>query len=262
MLPAMTCSRFSDSIDIKLTDGSVLRGTISFTDETCANGPSVVFAHGLGSARSGEKAQALEAECGIRGWNFAAFDFRGHGHSDGSLLELSGSRLIEDLEAVARTIILRAGEPLFLFGSSMGGWTAAWVAARNPERIAACAFVAPAFRMLEWNGLGERERLEWSRTGSLQIGSETSVMELGSGMLHDAAVYPYETLLNQFHTRTLIFHGMQDDLVPFSDSVDFASRCAAVDVELRVIKDGDHRLNSHKAGIARAACVFFSEGCQ
>ena len=261
MLSAMTHARGSETVEIQLTDGSVLRGMLSFAETTAGKTPSVVFAHGLGSTRSGEKAQALETECGRRGWNFAAFDFRGHGQSDGNLLGLSGSCLIEDLEAITRMVAMRIGGPLFLVGSSMGGWTAAWVAARNPERIVACAFVAPAFRFMEWNTLSERERQDWRRTGRIRIGSEPAVMELGSGLLQESALYPYEVLLHRFRTRSLVFHGMQDDLIPYSDSIDFAARCAAADVESRVLKDGDHRLNSHKSMIARAACEFFSAGC-
>ena len=260
MLIAMIHARRRDSIEVQLREGSVLRGALSFTEGTSGKVPSVVFAHGLGSTGSGEKAQALEAECGSRCWNFASFDFRGHGQSDETLLELSGSRLIEDLEAITRMVTSRAGGPLFLFGSSMGGWTAVWVAARYPERIAACALVAPALRFLEWNKLSEQEREDWRRTGRIRIGSDPDAMELGCGLLQEAALYPYEILLNRFRTRSLIFHGMHDDLVPFSDSIDFASRCAAADVELRMFKDGDHRLNSHKTGISRAACEFFWAG--
>src|SRR5688572_7186321 len=42
---------------------------------------AVVWVHGFGSHRGGEKAETVRAECARRGWTFAAFDFRGHGES-------------------------------------------------------------------------------------------------------------------------------------------------------------------------------------
>ena len=60
----------------------------------------VVWVHGFGSHRGGEKAAAVRAECGRRGWAFAAFDFRGHGQSGGAMHELRASGLLEDLAVV------------------------------------------------------------------------------------------------------------------------------------------------------------------
>ncbi len=50
-----------------------------------------------------------------------------------------------------------------------------------------------------------------------------------------------------------------DHHVPYSESVDFTARCSSVKVELRLLKDGDHRMNLHKSEIARAACGFFAD---
>src|SRR5438309_2031834 len=59
---------------------------------------AVVYVHGFGASRIGEKPKALEQACARRRWTFVAFDFRGHGASTGSMLELKGSGLLEDLE--------------------------------------------------------------------------------------------------------------------------------------------------------------------
>ena len=45
-------------------------------------------------AGNGEKTQAVEAACAARGWAFAAFDFRGHGTSAGTMLDLRPSGLL------------------------------------------------------------------------------------------------------------------------------------------------------------------------
>src|SRR6478736_1114181 len=61
---------------------------------------AVVWVHGFGSHRGGEKSEAIQAECARRGWAFAAFDFRSHGDSSGEMHELRASRLVEDLASV------------------------------------------------------------------------------------------------------------------------------------------------------------------
>lgn len=174
------------------------------------------------------------------------------------MLELRGSRLLEDLDAITRAVAERAGGPLCLFGSSMGGWAAAWFAARNPDRIAACAFVAPAFSFLEWNGLSQAERDEWQRTGRYRVRNEFVDLAIGYELAAEAADFKIEALATQFRTPLIIFHGMADNLVPYTQSIEFAARCAATDVELIITKSGDHRMNLEKEKIARAACDFFA----
>src|SRR5262249_19661437 len=113
-------------IRLPLPAGGELDGYLSFLG---APGPdAVLYAHGFGSTRGGIKADALEAACVRRGWPFAAFDFRGHGRSGGSLLELRGSGLLDDLAAVADHLEGRGIRRLFPVGSSMGGWAASWFA--------------------------------------------------------------------------------------------------------------------------------------
>src|SRR5262245_21499037 len=113
--------RRTEKLELTAPDGQKLRGIFSHSlSDTPA--PVVVFAHGFGSVCCGEKSVALEAECARRGWAFAACDFRGHGESDGTMTDLRGGRLIEDLDAVTREAMNRSGGPLFLVGSSMGGW--------------------------------------------------------------------------------------------------------------------------------------------
>ena len=193
-----------------------------------------------------------------RNWTFIACDFRGHGDSDGVMNELLGSRLLEDLYAIVREAQKRAGGKLFLFGSSMGGWASAWFAARFPTQVAACAFVAPAFRFLEWRNLTEAERAEWQRTGRRRVKNEFVDVEISYDLTAEANHFKFETLAANFITPSIIFHGMADGIVPYSVSIDFASSCATKEIDLVIIKGGDHRLNRNGKKLAQAACDFFS----
>ncbi|MEP7341014.1 MAG: alpha/beta fold hydrolase [Acidobacteriota bacterium] len=261
----MMQERRIDKLELKMPDGQMLRGDFHYTPPTLPDlnaepSPVVVFAHGFGSVRNGDKALAVADECARRGWAFATCDFRGHGESDGKMIELLGSRLIEDLDAITGEAARRARGKLFLFGSSMGGWASAWFAARYPGRVAACAFVAPAFCFIEFMRLTDAEREAWQRAGRHRFRNEFVDVEIGYGLAAEAEWFKFGTLAKQFRTPSIIFHGTADDIVPHSISVEFAERCAA-EIDLNLIEFGDHRLNEQKDKLARAACDFFNIEC-
>lgn len=249
--------RLREKIEIAAPDGQIIRGIFSLT-EGAEKAPAVIFAHGFGSTHNGEKSVALEAECERRDWAFAACDFRGHGTSGGTMLELRGSRLIADLDKIVSEVESRNVGPICLVGSSMGGWTAAWFAAREPARVAACAFIAPAFHFLEFRSLSKAERKEFQRAGRYHYHSEFVDAEISYELPVEMEKYHLEEMLRHFRTPLLIFHGMRDDIVPYADSVDFTARSAAQEVELHLFKTGDHRLNQQREEMARLACNFFA----
>jgi uncharacterized protein len=238
--------------------GGTLQLDLSYPEQPAE--PAVVYVHGLGSNRLGEKAQAVEAACARRGWTFATFDFRGHGASSGTLAELRGSGLLADLGAVRAYLADRGVRRLCLVGSSMGGWASAWFAARQPEAVAACALVAPALDFLRarWQRLSEAERAAWRQTGRHRVTNAWIDVDLGYGLVEEMDLFPVAALAAGLTRPLILFHGMQDDTVDYRQSVAFAERCAAVPVELRLFNHGDHRLLAWKEEMAEAACAFFA----
>src|SRR5262245_22512540 len=116
--------RRAEVIRLPCPAGGEIEAHLSYADRPA--GRAVVYVHGLGSVRGGEKSRALEAACARRGWTFAACDFRGHGGSTGTLLDLRGSALLDDLDTFRAYLATRGVAGLGLVGSSMGGWAAAW----------------------------------------------------------------------------------------------------------------------------------------
>lgn len=244
-----------EHLELKTNSAQILRGDFIRTD---AQTPVLVFAHGLGSTRQGEKARALAAECARRDWAFAAFDFRGHGESDGTMPELRGSHLLADLDTITQFVRARGHETIYLVGSSMGGWAAAWFAALYPQRITACALIAPAFRFLEWQRLSAGQHEQWRQTGRLRVTNQWIDLELGAGLAEEAAQYPFAQLTERFQTSCLVLHGMLDDTVPYQTSLEFIAQCQATDVQLLLLKDGDHRLSAQKEWLAQVAGDFLA----
>jgi pimeloyl-ACP methyl ester carboxylesterase len=237
-----------------------LAGDLFFQD---AVGPAaVLYVHGFASNRRGQKAQALEDACLARGWTFAAFDLRGHGDSWGTLADLRGGGLQDDLDAVHDFLQGRDVRKLFLVGSSMGGWAGAWFTARHPRSVAACVFIAPAFRflggVLERLAGDARERWRQTRRLSARNLARDTDEELDYALTEDAERFRPEDLAARWRTPALILHSIQDETVPFGGSVDFVTRTAAQPLELRLFRDGDHRNPLPPQDLAAVTAAFFA----
>jgi len=250
--------RQQESLRLPLPAGGFLQGQISYTGDLGLR--AVIYAHGFGSVHTGEKAVALEAACARRAWTFAAFDFRCHGQSTGTMLDLRCGTLLEDLEALQSYLAGRGVGSLFPVGSSMGGWAAAWFARRQRDVVPACVGVAPAFDFLggRWARLSDAERESWRRTGRLWVRNEFIDVEIGYGLMDEADQFRVSDLAAAWTTPLLVYHGMRDATVTWSDTLAFVERVECADVELRLLKDGDHRLLHYQHEIAEAACDFFT----
>jgi pimeloyl-ACP methyl ester carboxylesterase len=245
----------ADAVQVPLPAGGHLQMTLDLPGGPAA----VVFVHGFGSDRRGEKARAVRTECARRRWNFAAFDFRGHGESSGTMPELRGSGLQADLEAVRLHLLGRGVGRLFLVGSSMGGWAASWYALAHPQSVAALALIAPAFRFLHtrWEGVDARAQDDWRQTGRLRFTNPWLDVELGYGLVGERDQFDPDALADRWQTPALIFHGVRDEVVPWRHTTDLVERTAFAAIEVRLLADGDHRLSAHAGQIAAEACRFF-----
>jgi pimeloyl-ACP methyl ester carboxylesterase len=254
----VTLARNTETVRLDLGGGEWLQGQWSYARPDA--GFAVVYVHGFRSVRYGEKSQALELACARRGWTFAAFDFRGHGESSGTMRDLKGSRMLEDLSAVRGYLAEKGIRRLFLVGSSMGGWASAWFALRNPASVGAIALIAPGFHFLtaRYERLTPAEREAWKREGVLRIRNEWIDVDLGYGLVEEAPQFPHEELLANLRTPAILFQGMKDELVPYSRVLRFVEQVVGPEVELRLYKDGDHRLTEFKHELAEASCDFFA----
>jgi pimeloyl-ACP methyl ester carboxylesterase len=192
--------------------------------------PGYVYLHGLGSVRDGEKSRALLAFAAARGRACTRFDFRGHGASSGRLDGLTLSDLIRDAEAVAER-----ERRSILIGSSLGGYVAAWLAARRPELVEALVLLAPAFGFLpRWAARAALGEIVLDDGRRLAVHPEF----LADARRHDEAALPA-----RIEVPLLVVHGACDDVVPVELSRRFFAAAASRRKRLEVIPDGDHRLN-------------------
>ena len=100
-----------------------------------------VWMCGFKSDISGTKVLRLEDWANRTGHGFLAFDYSGHGESDGAFEDGTVSQWREDALAA---IDSQTDGPLVIVGSSMGGWMALLAALARPDRVKGLVLIAPA----------------------------------------------------------------------------------------------------------------------
>jgi pimeloyl-ACP methyl ester carboxylesterase len=209
--------------------------------------PGVLFCPGFNSDMQGNKALALEAWCGEHNRQFTRFDYYGHGESSGRVEEGTVGRWRDDTLAVLEQV---TRGPQLIVGSSMGGWMMLLAALAVPERVAGLIGLAaaPDFtrtlaeRLID---MGEGARLQ--RIGYVDLPSDYD----------DGRPYRISRRLLEEGDRHLLLdsdipislpvrliHGQCDTDIPWQHALRIAARLASDDVEVHLIKTGDHRLSS------------------
>jgi pimeloyl-ACP methyl ester carboxylesterase len=213
-----------------------------------ASRPCFLYLHGFGSEQSGEKAELFRRQALAAGFGFCSFDFQGHGLSGGEMRTLTLTRNLSDVQYAREFLRAHGQERVILIGSSMGGGTALWYSALDPEGIVAGLHIAPALEMgrglLTWAG-PERARA-WEETGTIHFQNDLVSCELGWELIEDLRAHPLESLLASYRTPCLLLQGKLDDSVSWRTVADFAVRSTYQDVELHLFADGDHRLTDRK----------------
>jgi pimeloyl-ACP methyl ester carboxylesterase len=207
--------------------------------------PALVFCAGFMSDMSGSKAEALAEWCAARGQAFLRFDYGGHGASDG----LAADGTIEIWRDDALAVIAAATNgPIVLVGSSMGGWISLLVALGAKTGVHGLVLIAPAPDFTDW-GMARKftpaQLAELNRAGRIAVPSPYGP----DPYVYTKALIDSGTccrLLDRDIPLTLpvrILHGQQDPDVPWQNSLTLAEKLLGSDVQLTLVKDGDHRLS-------------------
>ncbi len=214
-------------------------------DLTTGHGPTLVFLPGLKSDMSGAKALALAVHAQAKGTAMLRLDYSGHGLSGGRFEDGTISRWRDDVLALIDGV---TSGPLLLAGSSMGGWLALLVALARPNRIAALVLIAPAPDFTDWSieaRLTDAQRAALARDGFFvqpsDYGPQGTI--LTAKLLQDGAQHRLMDGAIPITCPVRILQGQQDPDVPWPRALDLAQMLCSTDVQLTLIKDGDHRLS-------------------
>jgi pimeloyl-ACP methyl ester carboxylesterase len=210
-------------------------------------GPTLVFLPGYMSDMAGSKACAVFDWAVAQGRACLLLDYSGCGESDGDFAEGTLSRWREEVLAL---IAAHCPEPVVLVGSSMGGWLMLLVALAIPPQVHALVGIAAAPDFTAW-GFSDEQQAEL-------LAGETVLEENAYGP-QPTPTFPgfwadgqANLLLGTeiaLDCPVRLVQGQADPDVPWEVSLRLARALRSADVQVALVKDGDHRL-SREADIA------------
>jgi pimeloyl-ACP methyl ester carboxylesterase len=223
-------------------------------------GPGVVFLGGFNSDMTGSKAENLSAFCAERGQAFLRFDYSGHGASGGRFVDGTIGRWAADAEAVLEAL---TEGPQILIGSSMGGWISLLLALRHGLRSRSADGAeresqAQGWRLAGLIGIAAAPDFTVRIEEALPPGPRAAIAR--DGVWHRPSAYgdpyPITRALLEDGRRHLLLHapvpiaapvrllqGQQDPDVPWDTALRIATAISGPDVQVTLVKDGDHRLS-------------------
>lgn len=208
--------------------------------------PGVVFLHGYRSDMDGGKALALEDWCRAQGRAFLRFDLFGHGQSSGQVEDGTIGRWADDAEAAISQL---TSGPQILVGSSLGGWIALLAALRLRPRIAGLVGVAAAPDFTEdlmWNAFSpekKRQLIEQGHVVEENCYEPDQPWIIPRRLIEDGRNHLLLRDAINLYCPVRLIQGQKDADVPWETALKIADCLAADDVEVVLVKDGDHRLS-------------------
>jgi len=208
---------------------------------TTGRGPALVFLPGYMSDMAGSKAQAVFEWAVSHGQASLLLDYSGCGESDGEFKDGTLSRWREEVLALVE---VHCPGRVILIGSSMGGWLMLLAGLVLGERLAGLIGIAPAPDFTAW-GFSDEQQAEL-------LAGEIVLEENAYGP-QPTPTYPGFWADGQTHLLTnheipldcpvRLLQGQADPDVPWEISLRLAADLRSSDVQVTLIKDGDHRLS-------------------
>jgi pimeloyl-ACP methyl ester carboxylesterase len=224
------------------------RRRIAFRHDDGSTGVALLWLSGFLSDMESTKATTLADWARANGHAMLRFDYTGHGLSPGNLLEASIGAWLEEASVMLGLLKRRR---VILVGSSMGGWIALLLAqalaGRGDRRLVGLVLIAPAWDMTEtlmWEKMSNRTRAKVETEGVYYAPSNyddpypiTKVL-IEEGRHHLVGAGGIEV-----GAPVRILQGMRDVDVPWQHALQLVDLIADDDVEMTLVKTGDHRLS-------------------
>ena len=207
--------------------------------------PGILFCSGFNSNMQGTKALALEQWCRDEGRQFTRFDYFGHGDSSGVVEEGCIGRWRDDGLAILDSVTTG---PQLVVGSSMGGWIMLLLAIARPQRVYALVGLAAApdfTRRLEASLTGE-QRHQLADNGYADLPNcydDGEPYRIGWHLIEEGPVHLLLGAQIPIDLKVRLIQGQRDEDVPWELALSLADKLRSTDVEVQLVKEGDHRLS-------------------
>jgi len=209
-------------------------------------GPTIVFLPGYMSDMAGGKATALFDRAAAEGRACLLLDYAGCGLSSGLFAEQT---LLDWRGDVLDLIDAKVEGPVIIVGSSMGGWLMLLAALAltqrdGPGRVAGLVGIAAAPDFTDWGFTAEEKAIilaEGQLREDTPYGDQPYVTTRGFWQSGEANRLLDAPIALACPVRLL--HGQEDGDVPPEISLRLAAALTSDDVQVTLVKGGDHRLS-------------------
>ena len=204
-------------------------------------GPLIVFLPGYASDMTGSKAEAVATWAAANGSATLRLDYAGCGESDGRFEDGTLASWCDDAALIIDKI---GGERLVLIGSSMGGWLALLLARSLGNQVAGLIGIAAAPDFTQW-GFSADEKAIIEANDRLErvsdYGPEPMITTRTFWQSGQANLLLGGEIAIDCPVR--LIQGQCDDAVPWETALTIANLLRSADVQVQLVKDGDHRLS-------------------
>jgi pimeloyl-ACP methyl ester carboxylesterase len=204
-------------------------------------GPALVFLPGYMSDMAGGKATAVFDWAVARGRACLLLDYSGCGESPGDFAQGTLSRWRDEVVALVEAL---CPGPVVLIGSSMGGWLMLLAARALPGRVAGLVGIAAAPDFTDW-GRSDADKARLAAGETIlepnPYGPQPTPTHPGFWADGQANLVLGGEIALDCPVRLL--HGQRDPDVPWDISPRLAHALRSDEVQVTLIKDGDHRLS-------------------
>lgn len=208
--------------------------------------PCVVYLHGLNSSRKSQKGERLKAFALQHGFAYLSVDYTAHGESEGKPSDFRIARCFNDvLDVIAAENITN---PLYLAGSSLGGWIAFLLAVERPLQIKGVLTLAAGVDFLPfvWENMLPAP-VKALLKGGMIIGpsEETRGYCFSYAMFKEAEPYLLLKKPIAYNGPVVLAHGDKDTVILPENSFKIKDALESSDVAVHIIKGEGHRLESY-----------------
>ena len=209
---------------------------------TPGSGPAVVFLPGYMSDMAGGKATAVFDWCAAQGRECLLLDYSGCGESGGDFAD--GSLSIWGDEVMALIAAKISSERAIVCGSSMGGWLMLLVGLQLTERLTGLVGIAAAPDFSDW-GFSDAQKALLRSGETIFEDSEYGYepMPTHAKFWNDAEQVKLLDGTIALTCPVRLLHGQEDVDVPPEISLGLNAALASEDVQVTLVKGGDHRLS-------------------
>lgn len=230
-------------ISYETADGFRLVGLLASPPKTTR---WAVMLHGITESKDeyGGFYKDLAEALNSKGVGTLRLDFRGHGESSGSSMDISVLGDVLDIDASVIQLPQEGSAPMALIATSFGAGPAILAASTRRWNVRCLALIAP---VLDYSRTFLVPETPWSEEWFGPRAEESAAkrgyfnleeFKLSPKLLEEFRFIRPLEFLRESKIPTLILHGDKDTMVPYSVSADSVAR--SYSVTLHTLRDADH----------------------